>query len=159
MDNKSVWEVLGIPGVFKKETKCKTILFFLADIIRATLEPSHIQHHCHEEYTKDSLWSILMYMSEQKRMMLTIKFTDDKASGEKADKFLNTFLLTKLKKLEEMVYRTLPLTQQELYGSSISYEESKLACLLASVLDVEEELESYVRKMMAPRTYRRLPKL
>ncbi len=158
MDDKSVWEIVGVPEVFKSQTKSRVMLYFLADIIRATTEPSHIQHYCHEEYTKDSLWSILMYMSEKKRTLVTKKFQDDKASGEKAYKFLDTFIQTKLKKLEEMVYLTAPLTQQELNGSSISYEESKLACLLASVLDFEEELDSYVRKMMVPRTYRRLPR-
>lgn len=158
MEYKSVWEIVGVPEVFKSQTKSRVMLYFLADIIRATTEPSHIQHYCHEEYTKDSLWSILMYMSEKKRTLVTKKFQDDKASGEKADKFLDTFLRKKMKNLEEMVYRAVPLTKQELNCSSITYEESKLACLLASVLDFEEELESYVRKMMAPRTYRRLPR-
>ena len=156
--NKSVWESVGIPEVTKQEAKSRTVLFFLVDVMTATKEPSHIQYHNHEDYTRDSLWSILMRMSENKRLMLIRKFKKDKTAGDEADDALDVFLRKKLRKLEKMVYRTIPLTKQELSGSHFNVEEMQLACLLASVLDFEEELEVYVRKMMAPKTFRRLPR-
>ena len=146
--DKSVWEVVGVPEIFNRDSRGKMILSMCAEIFTAISKPNHPHHHEHRDYTAHSLRSILIMLSSETVSLLTDEYEWEREDGKRAFLILDEFINIKVKDLEEIVYKTTPRARRKSSRNRSAPEDWKTAYIIATVFDFEVESEEHVEEVM-----------
>ncbi|MES2966325.1 MAG: hypothetical protein V4668_00895 [Patescibacteria group bacterium] len=146
--DKSVWEVIGIPEIYSRDSHGKIILNLCAEIFSAISKPDHLHHQYHRQFTKQTLKSILMMLSRDTVYGLAQEYEWDTDEGEHAIRILDDLIATKVAELEKIVYQSVSKVRKKSRNNRMVMEDWKIACIMAGVFDFESEAEVHVEDVM-----------
>lgn len=164
MDNKTIWATVGVSEISDDAPRGQTILLLCIDLFATRFPPCHRKHsRCeeialrqkHRGLTREKLKTVVRSLTDSTidTLKKESKPNWDRFQVGDAEELLDIFLMDNVDFLVKIIYRKFPNKKYEAPSVLFTFEDGRLAGVMAHLFDLAPQAEAYLRKRM-PTNYR-----